>query len=163
MNEIYELLRDDATAAPKSRAPALDMGDDEDEDGGVSSDDDSDPFADLKVDELTPDEEPNMFEGKIDFSDIDPTDDDFDEELDSLLSGGKSKPTSAPKVDDDLSLENLGDDDDLSLENLGDDDDLSLESLEPSGAKPGGAKPGVDDDLSLEDWGDDFGDDEEVS
>jgi hypothetical protein len=160
LNEIYELLRDDAAAAPKSRAPALDLGDDEDEDGGVSSDADSDPFADLKVDELTPDEEPNMFDGKIDVSDIDPTDDDFDAELDSLLSGGKSKPTSAPKVDDDLSLEDLGDDD-LSLEDLG-DDDLSLESLEPSGAKPSGAKPGVDDDLSLEDLGDDFGDDEEV-
>ena len=122
LNEIYELLRDDATAAPKSRAPALDMGDDEDEDGGVSSDVDSNPFADLDVDELTPDEEPNMFDGKIDFSDIDPTDDDFDAELDSLLSGGKSKPTSAPKVDDDLSLEDLGDDD-LSLEDLGDDDE----------------------------------------
>jgi hypothetical protein len=159
LNEIYELLRDDAAAAPKSRAPALDLGDDEDEDGGVSSDADSDPFADLKVDELTPDEEPNMFDGKIDVSDIDPTDDDFDAELDKMLSGGKSKPTSAPKVDDDLSLEDLGDD--LSLEDLG-DDDLSLESLEPSGAKPSGAKPGVDDDLSLEDLGDDFGDDEEV-
>ena len=169
LNEIYELLRDDAAAAPKSRAPVLDMGDDEDEDGGVSSDADSDPFADLKVDELTPDEEPNMFDGKIDVSDIDPTDDDIDAELDSLLSGGKSKPTSAPKVDDDLSLEDLGDDDlsledlgddDLSLENLGDDDDdddLNLESLKPSGAKPS-----VDDDLSLEDLGDDLGDDEEV-
>ena len=142
LNEIYELLRDDATVAPKSRAPALDLGDDEDEDGGVSSDANSDPFADLKVDELTPDEEPNMFDGKIDFSDIDPTDDDFDAELDKMLSGGKSKPTSAPKVDDDLSLEDLG------------DDDLSLESLEPSGAKPSGAKPGVDEDLSLEDLGD---------
>ena len=155
LNEIYELLRDDATVAPKSRAPALDLGDDEDEDGGVSSDANSDPFADLKVDELTPDEEPNMFAGKIDVSDIDPTDDDFDAELDRMLSGGKSKPTSAPKVDDDLSLEDLG-------------DDLSLESLEPSGAKPSGAKPGVDDDLSLEDLGDDdlsledLGDDEEV-
>ena len=164
LNEIYELLRDDATVAPKSRAPALDLGDDEDEDGGVSSDANSDPFADLKVDELTPDEEPNMFAGKIDVSDIDPTDDDFDAELDRMLSGGKSKPTSAPKVDDDLSLEDLGDD--LSLEDLG--DDLSLESLEPSGAKPSGAKPGVDDDLSLEDLGDDdlsledLGDDEEV-
>ena len=142
LNEIYELLRDDATVAPKSRAPALDLGDDEDEDGGVSSDANSDPFADLKVDELTPDEEPNMFAGKIDVSDIDPTDDDFDAELDRMLSGGKSKPTSAPKVDDDLSLEDLG-------------DDLSLEDLEPSGAKPSGAKPGVDDDLSLEDLGDD--------
>jgi hypothetical protein len=160
LNEIYELLRDDAAVAPKSRAPALDMGDDEDEDGGVSSDANSDPFADLKVDELTPDEEPNMFDGKIDISDIDPSDDDLDAELDKMLSGGKSKPTSAPKVDDDLSLEDLGDDD-LSLEDLG-DDDLSLESLEPSGAKPSGAKPGVDDDLSLEDLGDDFGDDEEV-
>ena len=160
LNEIYELLRDDATAAPKSRAPALDMGDDEDEDGGVSSDANSDPFADLKVDELTPDEEPNMFDGKIDVSDIDPTDDDLDAELDMMLSGGKSKPTSAPKVDDDLSLEDLGDDD-LSLEDLG-DDDLNLESLEPSGAKPSGAKPSVDDDLSLEDLGDDFGADEEV-
>ena len=161
LNEIYELLRDDATVAPKSRAPALDMGDDEeDEEGGVSSDADSDPFADLKVDELTPDEEPNMFDGKIDFSDIDPTDDDLDAELDLMLSGGKSKPTSAPKVDDDLSLEDLGDD--LSLEDLGDDDDLSLESLEPSGAKPSGAKPSVDDDLSLEDLGDDLGADEEV-
>ena len=155
LNEIYELLRDDATVAPKSRAPALDMGDDEDEDGGVSSDANSDPFADLKVDELTPDEEPNMFDGKIDVSDIDPTDDDLDAELDMMLSGGKSKPTSAPKVDDDLSLEDLGGDD-LSLEDLG-DDDLNLESLEPSGAKPG-----VDDDLSLEDLGDDFGADEEV-
>ena len=160
LNEIYELLRDDATVAPKSRAPALDMGDDEDEDGGVSSDANSDPFADLKVDELTPDEEPNMFDGKIDVSDIDPTDDDLDAELDMMLSGGKSKPTSAPKVDDDLSLEDLGDDD-LSLEDLG-DDDLNLESLEPSGAKPSGAKPSVDDDLSLEDLGDDFGADEEV-
>ena len=159
LNEIYELLRDDATVAPKSRAPALDMGDDEDEDGGVSSDANSDPFADLKVDELTPDEEPNMFDGKIDVSDIDPTDDDLDAELDMMLSGGKSKPTSAPKVDDDLSLEDLGDD--LSLEDLG-DDDLNLESLEPSGAKPSGAKPGVDDDLSLEDLGDELGDDEEV-
>ena len=160
LNEIYELLRDEAAAAPKSRAPVLDLGDDEDEDGGVSSDANSDPFADLKVDELTPDEEPNMFDGKIDVSDIDPTDDDIDVELDRMLSGGKSKPTSAPKVDDDLSLEDLGDDD-LSLEDLG-DDDLNLESLEPSGAKPSGAKPGVDDDLSLEDLGDDFGADEEV-
>ena len=155
LNEIYELLRDDATVAPKSRAPALDMGDDEDEDVGAGTDN---QFDDLKVDELdnlTPDEEPNMFDGKIDVSDIDPTDDDLDAELDMMLSGGKSKPTSAPKVDDDLSLEDLGDDD-LSLEGLG-DDDLSLESLEPSGAKPG-----VDDDLSLEDLGDDFGADEEV-
>ncbi len=159
LNEIYELLRDEAQVSG-SRAPALDMGDDEDEDVGAGTDN---QFDDLKVDELdnlTPDEEPNMFDGKIDVSDIDPTDDDLDAELDMMLSGGKSKPTSAPKVDDDLSLEDLGDDD-LSLEDLG-DDDLSLESLEPSGAKPSGAKPGVDDDLSLEDLGGDFGADEEV-
>lgn len=81
LNEIYELLRDDAQVSG-SRAPALDMGDDEDEDVGAGTDN---QFDDLKVDELdnlTPDEEPNMFAGKIDVSDIDPTDDDLDAELD---------------------------------------------------------------------------------